>query len=559
MKNNLKRKIIFTLTLAISIVMAISIQSMAAGVSVSPNSVEMNVGETKNITVTVSDAAATVNVSSSDSNVATVTTSSEDNVFDGLFGKTDSKTYAITAKAKGTATINIVTTDYESSDGDTKIPGTKTVNVTVNEKPAEEDKKDDKKEEDKKEETTTTKKDEEKKEETKKELTFSNASGTVYVKNESVNLRSGYTTKENNVMNSLKKGDELTLLGKSTSQSDGYTWYKVKYNGKVGYIATSLVTTTKPKEDKEPPVLKGLVIDEGATTPAFSKNTKTYNLSVENDIEQVTISATPESGATATITCNGETCSGGVVPINEGLNTVSITVSKDGETNTYKIYVRKAIKEDEEGNITDEENTDTDLGLETLNIAGFELSPEFAKDVYSYTVVIPEDDDRTTLDIEAIANTENAKIEIIDNENLEIGENIITIMVTDEENTTRIYQIVVNKLGSNETVAGGNVIEKTKNIVANNLIPVLIICALIIVAIIVLIVIIKSGKKEDDFEEQLEEEENKKDILDTEIPEEAYAENQYLNELREKEENTKKESSEEQVVAATKPKKGKHF
>ena len=42
-------------------------------------------------------------------------------------------------------------------------------------------------------------------------------------------------------------------------------------------------------------------------------------------------------------------------------------------------------------------------------------------------------------------------------------------------------------------------------------------------------------------------------------PEEAYKENQYLNELREKEELEKAKKVEEKEVLAGKPKKGKHF
>ena len=576
MKNNLKKKIMTILVLMISIIMSITIQSIAAGVSVSPTAVEMNVGETKSITITVSDAAATINVSSSDSNIAVVTTDSEDNVYDGLFGKTDSKTYSITAKGKGTTTINITTTDYETTDGKDKLPATQTVTVTVKEKIVENSDKEelkeepttDKKEEDKKEETTDKKEETtDKKEEDKKpteskptEITFSDASGTVYANVEGMNLRSDYKT--SNGSTPLSKGAELKIIGKSSSTYEGYTWYKVTYQGQTGYVATSLVTTTKPKETKLP-VLKGLVVKEGAISPTFTKNTKTYNLSVENDIEHVTVSATPESGATATIMCNGMVCSGGVVPISEGTNTVSITVNKDGETNKYNLYVRRAIKEDEEGNIKDEKDEEKEitLWLKKLEIADFEISPEFKKDVYTYTIVIPEDDERTELDITAEANLKDATIEIVDNKELKPGENIITIMLKSEDrNETRIYQLIVNKQQAGNTVTeNGNIIEQTKEVVKNNKIPIIIICVLIFVALVILVAVAKVGKPEDNFDEELEEEVNKQDILDTEIPEEAYKENQYLNELREKEELENAKKAEEKEVLTGKAKKGKHF
>jgi len=41
----------------------------------------------------------------------------------------------------------------------------------------------------------------------------------------------------------------LTLTGTSTETIGGYTWYRVTYQGTTKYIASSLITNTKPKED----------------------------------------------------------------------------------------------------------------------------------------------------------------------------------------------------------------------------------------------------------------------------------------------------------------------
>lgn len=573
MINNLKKKIVCTIVLILSIVMSISIIS-EAGVTVSPLTKNMKVGETTTITITATEEfQAGCEIESSNPSVATVSTS-------GAAVDSESTSFTVTAVSVGEATI-MVKLDIVDNTGDTPVEKgitTKNIAIKVTENISNSDKdnatnkEENKKDEtatDKKEETTTDKKEEttDKKEEDKKpteskpkEITFSEASGTVYANVEGMNLRSDYKT--SNGSTPLSKGAELKIIGKSSSTYEGYTWYKVKYQGQTGYVATSLVTTTKPKETKLP-VLKGLVVKEGAISPTFSKNTKTYNLSVENDIEQVTVSATPESGATVAITCNGMACSGGVVPINEGTNPVSITVSKDGETNKYNLYVRRAIKEDEEGNIKDEKDEEQEktLWLKKLEIADFELSPEFKKDVYTYTIVIPEDDERTELDITAEANLKDATIEIVNNEELKPGENIITIMLKNKDNDeTRIYQLIVNKQQAENVVAtNANIIDQTKEVVKNNKIPIIIICVLIFIALVILVAVVKVGKPEDNFDEELEEEMNKPDILDTEVPEEAYKENQYLNELREKEELENAKKAEEKEVLAGKTKKGKHF
>ena len=149
-----------------------------------------------------------------------------------------------------------------------------------------------------------------------------------------------------------------------------------------------------------------------------------------------------------------------------GTNPIKVTVTApDGKTtNTYTIYVaRQAGKDDEvtpnvidEGNQEGENDEQTgtenpeqeELGL--LSIAIDEeheiyLNPEFKTDIYEYTIELKED--LTEIPLKAIANRENAKIEITGNEDLKEGENVITITVTDEETEEKVeYKITVKKV-----------------------------------------------------------------------------------------------------------------
>lgn len=553
-------KIITTLSLLFIIHTTVE----AASFSATASKTTVTVGDTFSITVNASGASGMYTVST-DSSIVSVTSGKLSDFLDDA-----SATITFKAEATGKVTITAQATDMtDNNDDKIAVKGSYPFTITVNEKSTNttpnptqnpnlnQNTNNNTTNPNTNNNTSTTKPEENK----PKEVTFSNTSGTVYAV-QSTNLRSSATTKGNNVMRSLPAGTEMTVTAKSNSEVDGYYWYKVSVNGTTGYVATSLVTNTKPTET-ELPTLKSLSVNPGNYSPAFSKDKTTYNLSVEDDVQQVTVKATPESGATAKITCNGTTCANGVIPINEGLNTVKITVTKDGADNTYTLYIRKSIKEDENGNISDDEKNNVDLYLKSLEITGFTISPEFDSKVYSYTVVIPADDERTSLDIKAVANIENAKVEIVDNENLEYGENIITIIVTsEEENATRIYQLVVDKQKTATTEAsnGNNIVGKTKNIVASNKVPVLIICTLIIIAVICIILIIKFGRKEDDFDSQLEEEVNKIDMLDTEISEEVYN-NQYLNELIKRENKSEKDSDyeEDMLSETTDDKRGKHF
>lgn len=544
---------IILITIISFVIMGLYSTVQAASASINPSKTTATVGEKVTITVNINAAAWNLSISGSGISDSIVGYDGDGNNI------STTKTYTLNTSAEGTYTVSLTgdVTDG-TTDKNSPIGGSATVKISKPSIPSTNPNPNTKPNTDPNPTKPNTNPNPTKPAEEKpKEVSFSNTSGTVYTV-QSTNLRSSATTKGNNVIKSLATGTEMTVTAKSNSKVDGYYWYKVSVDGTTGYVATSLVTNTKPKET-ELPTLKSLSVNPGSYSPAFSKDKTTYNLSVEDDVQKVTVKATPESGATAKITCNGATCANGIIPINEGLNTVKITVTKDGGDNTYTLYIRKSIKEDENGNISDDEKSNVDLYLKSLEIAGLTISPEFDSKVYSYTVVIPEDDDRTSLDIKAEANMENAKVEIVDNENLEYGENIITIIVTSEEkNATRIYQLVVNKqkTSTTETSNGDNIVGKTKNVVASNKVPIIIICVLIVIAIVCIILIVKFGRKEDDFDSQLEEEVNKKDILDTEISEEVYN-NQFLNELRER--KNKKESEEDILSETTDGKRGKHF
>ena len=188
----------------------------------------------------------------------------------------------------------------------------------------------------------------------------------------------------------------------------------------------------------------------------FTPSKTSYSVTVPNDVSSVEVYA--KKGQ------SGQTVSGtGKKTLQEGTNTFNVVVTaEDGKTQkTYTVNVtRKAAeKNDTETNNTTDDNTATEetpeeepteeteeieVGLSTLKIEGITLSPTFSKGVYEYTAKLIGD--KTSLDISTTALDESQKIEIVGNEDLKEGENIVTILVSDEagENTIT-YQITVNK------------------------------------------------------------------------------------------------------------------
>lgn len=217
-------------------------------------------------------------------------------------------------------------------------------------------------------------------------------------------------------------------------------------NQSSGGTTNKTTTTTKPVEEKvksKNSALSALSIEEGTITPEFNKDVKEYALTVLNEITIVNITATPEdSKATVAVEGNEE--------LKEGENTVTVKVTaEDGSTTNYTIKVTRsraklslqslAIKyENQEGQVID-----------------IPLNPEFKFDVTEYSL---QDLEYwvNKLDIEAIANLEGATIDIQGADNLQTGENTITITLKipqegetpegeEPQDEIIVYTIKVNK------------------------------------------------------------------------------------------------------------------
>lgn len=196
----------------------------------------------------------------------------------------------------------------------------------------------------------------------------------------------------------------------------------------------------KPQETKSnDSTLKGLTVEGYELYPAFDVNTREYNIRVTNDITKVSITPTVNHSK-ASYKIEGAT-----EELIVGKNAVTIVVkAEDGTTSNYVLNVTR---EREGLNVqyikifyTDEEGNRQELLL----------NPEFSTEIFEYTL-----NDLSylvyKLDVEVLANLEQAKIEITGNEKLSEGANAITITVTmpseseEEEDEVLTYKITVNK------------------------------------------------------------------------------------------------------------------
>ncbi len=255
----------------------------------------------------------------------------------------------------------------------------------------------------------------------------------------------------------------------------------------------------------------------------FTPSKTSYSATVPNSVSSVNIYANKGKGQNGQI-LNGQTITGtGKKDLQEGVNQFSIVVTaEDGTTkNTYNLSItREAAKEEEDKTEENEDTTNTEeeteaeeeikVGLEKLTIDGITLSPSFKKDVYEYTAKLIGD--KTKLDISTTAIDEGQIIEVIGNEDLKEGENVITITVqSDDEKETVTYQITVNKsLVDEEAIARekAEAERQEKEKQQRIIIIAVIVVAIVIVGIILLVRYIKYRKSDEEYFDEDEEDES---------------------------------------------------
>lgn len=400
------KKLIKISILSIFVFIAISnfSETYAASASISASKTNVKVGEKVTITVSMNAAAWNTNISGAASKSFAGNSDDGNNI-------TKKERISFTPSSAGTYTFKL---GGDVSDGSTNkttnVSGSVTVTAT-NSSSDNNDKNNDKKNDNK------DNKDNKDNNDTTTEPTFKSANDKVYATGD-INIRKSYSA-DSDKIGTLKAGESVTRTGISENG-----WSKVSYNGGTGYIKTSLLTTEEPSKASDK-ALKTLEVTPEGLDPEFNPETTSYTLNVGADVEKLEIKAAPnDEKATVEITGNES--------LVVGDNAVKITVTaQDGTTRIYTINVKKGEA--------------TTLGLSSLKINGYTLSPKFSSNVYEYKINVL-DPNITKLDVSAIANFENAKVEVTGNTNLVKGENTITITVTSEDGKEKvIYQILVNK------------------------------------------------------------------------------------------------------------------
>lgn len=159
-------------------------------------------------------------------------------------------------------------------------------------------------------------------------------------------------------------------------------------------------------------------------TPEFNKGTTLYTVTVPNDINSVMIEAVPED-ETATVFGDGAKI------LTVGLNQLIVEVTS--ESGSKKAYTILLTKEESENN-----------NLSNLIVHNGVMSPEFNTHISNYDVEVEYEEEE--LDLTVILEDDKATYEVLNN-HLDVGENVVEIVVKAEDGSTNTITLNVTRKG----------------------------------------------------------------------------------------------------------------
>lgn len=177
--------------------------------------------------------------------------------------------------------------------------------------------------------------------------------------------------------------------------------------------------------------LSSLKIPNTTLSPKFDKNTLEYTADIK-DITEITINAqATDSNAKIMISDNYKSLVKG-----ENIVKISVTAENGTATKTYQIKVNLTMTP------TEEEKIKANALLKKLSIEGYDI--DFSSDQKKYTLTVPYKEKK--IKVLAEAENENAPIEMEGTTSLKVGKNIIKILVTSEDGSTKeTYTLTITR------------------------------------------------------------------------------------------------------------------
>lgn len=284
------------------------------------------------------------------------------------------------------------------------------------------------------------------------------------------------------------------------------------------------IDTTKSNKSSNN-YLKNISTSLGTLSPAFNRSQTSYILSFPYDfdyktLEKISINAVKED--------TKEKIEGtGVKAVKVGTNVYNLVVTaENGETRTYAIkLIKPEISEDKNMRLATLKLTYIDESGKSVELP---LDKTFNAETFEYSLNVESIVKSIKIDTTLPEGSEGIKVSVSGNEDLQDGENVITITLVNEHDDTEnpkktIYTIKVNKAAAvTAETAIMQPAEKTPEKKVNFKLIIGIILGIILLLIIILIILLIVSKKQskdnepDDYGFISEDDENGEDNEDYE-------------------------------------------
>ena len=246
------------------------------------------------------------------------------------------------------------------------------------------------------------------------------------------------TVNNTTVASGVASGPIALVIGSNTLE--------IKVTAQDG-TTTKTYTVTITRAPSANADLANIALSNGTLSPGFTSATTVYSTSVANAINSITFTPTA-SDATSVIKVNGVAVTTGaasVLPLIVGANTITtIVTAQDGTTTkTYTVTVTRA--------------PSADAALANIGLSAGTLNPVFSPSETTYTSNVSNT--TTGITVVPVANNGNAVVTVngttvasgspSGNIPLNVGPNVITIVVTAQDGTTKqTYTVTVTREAS---------------------------------------------------------------------------------------------------------------
>ncbi len=212
-----------------------------------------------------------------------------------------------------------------------------------------------------------------------------------------------------------------------------------------------IIKLGEKKAESKIAALNTLSVSDGTMSPLFKSDVYEYKVTnIKDTIRSITLKKECDNCSVAV------TCELGCLNTNNdyrkelaiGKNIIKVRSTSEDGSNYVEYFLT----------VYRGETTDNSAFLSNIDFDGFKLNEKFDKEVLEYTLNIPYD--LVKLNITYQLEDENAKVEIKGNDDLQVGENLVTITIVSAEGDVKVvYSIIVTKLESGEVITTTEVLE----------------------------------------------------------------------------------------------------